>query len=85
MATLQASLAIFLLGRDALLAQISDQPRMRLDVELEAALLHPHGRGDGPDLDLICGLLHVEAGQDLLGDPPGDDGVNRRVVDLLLA
>jgi hypothetical protein len=77
-----ASLAIALFGHETLLAQIGSQPGMRLDIELEATLFHSHRRGDGPDLNLVCGLLEVETGQDLLGQSPRQHGVDRRIVDL---
>ena len=84
MAARLASLAIVLLGRETLLAQISSQSRGRLDIKLETALLHPHGRGNGAQLDLVGRSLHLEAGQDFLGDSPCNDGVDRRIVDLRL-
>ena len=82
MAACPASLAIALLGRETLLAQVGDQPSMRGHVEFEAALLHPHRRRDGADLNLVCGTLHVEARQDLPGQPPRQHGVDGRVFDL---
>jgi hypothetical protein len=78
-----ASLAIFLFGCEALFFHIRKQSRMRFDIELKTALLHPRCRRDGLHLDFVGGPLHVEAGQDLLGDPPRDDSVNRSIVDLL--
>ncbi len=47
-------------------------------------MLHPHGRRHGAHLDFIRGLLHVEVRQDLLGESPGDHGVDRGIFDLLL-
>ena len=57
---------------------------MRFNVEPDAALFHPHGRGNGPHLNLVGRPLHMQVGQDLLGDPPSDDGVDRSVFNLLL-
>jgi hypothetical protein len=66
----QASLPIILLGGEALFSQVRDQARVGFHIELEAAVFHPHDRGDDPDLGFICCSLHVEAGQDLFGEDP---------------
>ena len=64
--------------------QICNQLRMLFDIEPEAAHFHPHGSRDGAHLDFVGGPLHMKTGQYLLSDPPGDDGVDRGVFDLLL-
>ena len=83
MAARHASLAIFLFGGEALLLQVRDQPRMRFHIKLETATLHPHCRRDGAHLDFVGCPLHIEAGQELLSEPPRDDCVDRGVFNLL--
>jgi hypothetical protein len=78
-----AGFSVIFLRRDEFALQILDQLRMRIHVELEPALLHPHRCGHSLHLDFVGCSLDVEVGQELSCDLPGYDGVDRRVFDLL--
>ena len=78
----ETAFAIFAFLHQALKFQFRDQLGVRLDIELESAILHSHRRGDGANLNFVSRRLIAQRRKDALRHLPFDDGVERGVVEL---